>query len=232
VGGRTPRAEATTRRHKPRAPSSGARFHQHHHAGAPLTSPRKPRRDRVPSLSSAASSPSPPEQQQQQMSASRHASGGGRRPRRATSLQAIPRSGSGLGSHHHAEGGGGGEAPGGEIVDLGATAGGSIRKRSSSSRRRATPSSHHYRSRDASAELMLPPPAATAEGATIGFVNCTPDDHSALMAGVAPSGSSKTKARREREAAERQRRLNEAFLKAVAAAGGDLRKLEEEGIVL
>ncbi|KAJ4306177.1 hypothetical protein N0V88_000973 [Collariella sp. IMI 366227] len=38
-----------------------------------------------------------------------------------------------------------------------------------------------------------------------GFVNYTPQDRTLLMTGVAPSGSSKTKARREREAAERQR---------------------------
>ena len=52
------------------------------------------------------------------------------------------------------------------------------------------------------------------------------------MTGVAPSGSSKTKARREKEAAERQRKLSEAVVKAVAAAGGDVRKLEQEGIML
>lgn len=36
-------------------------------------------------------------------------------------------------------------------------------------------------------------------GGGIGFVNFTADDHEELMLGVAPSGSSKTKARRERE---------------------------------
>jgi hypothetical protein len=66
----------------------------------------------------------------------------------------------------------------------------------------------------------------------IGFVNYTPHDSKVLMTGVAPSGSSKTKARREREAAERQRRLSEAVMKAVAAAGGDVARLKEEGIVL
>lgn len=63
-------------------------------------------------------------------------------------------------------------------------------------------------------------------------MNFTPSDHNILMTGVAPSGSSKTKARREKEAAERQRRLSEAVVKAVAAAGGDLTKLEQEGIML
>lgn len=62
-----------------------------------------------------------------------------------------------------------------------------------------------------------------------GFVNFTPQDHRVLMTGVAPSGSSKTKARREREAQEQKRKLGEAVRKAVAAAGGDVRKLEEGG---
>ena len=69
-------------------------------------------------------------------------------------------------------------------------------------------------------------------GGGIGFVNFTPDDGTFLMTGVAPSGSSKTKARREREAAERQRRLSEAVMQAVAAAGGDIARLREEGIML
>ncbi|KUI61350.1 Regulatory protein wetA [Cytospora mali] len=47
-------------------------------------------------------------------------------------------------------------------------------------------------------------------GGQIGFVNYTPNDHNVLMTGVAPSGSSKTKARREKEAMERQRKLSEA----------------------
>ncbi|KAM7212658.1 regulatory protein weta [Rhypophila decipiens] len=74
--------------------------------------------------------------------------------------------------------------------------------------------------------------AGGGAGAGLGFVNFTPQDHNILMTGVAPSGSSKTKARREKEAAEKQRRLSEAVLKAVAAAGGDLAKLEQEGIML
>lgn len=69
-------------------------------------------------------------------------------------------------------------------------------------------------------------------GGDIGFVNFTPNDGSLLMTGVAPSGSSKTKARREKEAQERRRRLSEAALKAVAAAGGDVDKLIEEGFAI
>ncbi|KAK3403454.1 hypothetical protein B0T20DRAFT_26753 [Sordaria brevicollis] len=51
--------------------------------------------------------------------------------------------------------------------------------------------------------------SGTSSGGGIGFVNFTPLDHHTLMSGVAPSGSSKTKARREREAAEQRRKLSE-----------------------
>ncbi|KAH8202827.1 hypothetical protein TruAng_002990 [Truncatella angustata] len=68
--------------------------------------------------------------------------------------------------------------------------------------------------------------AATGD---VGFVNYTPNDKNVLMMGVAPSGSSKTKARREKEAADRRRRLSEAAVKAVQAAGGDVDKLVREG---
>ncbi|KAF5018253.1 hypothetical protein F66182_9773, partial [Fusarium sp. NRRL 66182] len=78
------------------------------------------------------------------------------------------------------------------------------------------------RSRDASG-------GSGSGGSEIGFVNFTPSDGGLLMTGVAPSGSSKTKARREREAMERRRRLSEAAMKAVQAAGGDVDKLMEQG---
>ncbi|KAH7149312.1 hypothetical protein B0J13DRAFT_302773 [Dactylonectria estremocensis] len=74
--------------------------------------------------------------------------------------------------------------------------------------------------------------AAGAGGGEIGFVNFTPSDGGMLMTGVAPSGSSKTKARREREAMERRRRLSEAALKAVQAAGGDVDQLMQQGFAL
>ncbi|KKF95858.1 Regulatory protein wetA [Ceratocystis platani] len=60
----------------------------------------------------------------------------------------------------------------------------------------------------------------------ISFMNYTPKDGHILMTGVAPSGSSKTKAKREREAIERQRRLSEAARRAVMAAGGDPGQIE------
>lgn len=66
-------------------------------------------------------------------------------------------------------------------------------------------------------------------GGGVGFVNFTPNDGSMLMTGVAPSGSSKTKARREKEALDRRRKLSEAAMKAVAAAGGDVDQLMQQG---
>jgi len=63
-------------------------------------------------------------------------------------------------------------------------------------------------------------------GGGTSFVNYTPQDHKVLMRGVAPSGSSKTKARRDREAAEQKRKLGETVRLAVAAAGGDIEKLD------
>ncbi|KAI1318350.1 hypothetical protein F5Y16DRAFT_135246 [Xylariaceae sp. FL0255] len=59
----------------------------------------------------------------------------------------------------------------------------------------------------------------------IDFVNFTVNDKNVLMTGVAPSGSSKTKARREKEAMEKSRRISEAAFRAVQDAGGDINKL-------
>lgn len=61
---------------------------------------------------------------------------------------------------------------------------------------------------------------------TVSFVNFTPSDSKKILTGVAPSGSSKTKARRELEARERRRKLSEAALNAVRSAGGDVEALE------
>ncbi|KAI2623746.1 hypothetical protein GGS21DRAFT_330993 [Xylaria nigripes] len=61
-------------------------------------------------------------------------------------------------------------------------------------------------------------------GGFVDFVNYTPSDGNVLMTGVAPSGSSKTKARREKEAMEKSRRISEAALKAVQEYGGDVKK--------
>ncbi|KAK6530309.1 hypothetical protein TWF694_003669 [Orbilia ellipsospora] len=60
----------------------------------------------------------------------------------------------------------------------------------------------------------------------VSFVNFTPHDATKILSGVAPSGSSKTKARREREAQEKRRKLSEAAAAAVLAAGGDPSTIE------
>ena len=65
----------------------------------------------------------------------------------------------------------------------------------------------------------------------IGSVNSTPNDKN-LLSGGAPSDSlktSKTKARGEKEATEKRRKLTEAALRAVKAAGGDVEAFREEG---
>lgn len=64
------------------------------------------------------------------------------------------------------------------------------------------------------------------------FVNFTPDDSGKILTGVAPSGSSKTKARREKEAMEKRRRLSQAAMRAVQAAGGSIESLVEEGLLV
>lgn len=66
----------------------------------------------------------------------------------------------------------------------------------------------------------------------VDFVNFTPSDSQRILTGVAPSGSSKTKARREKEAMEKSRRLSQAAVRAVQAAGGDVGRLLEEGLIV
>ena len=85
--------------------------------------------------------------------------------------------------------------------------------------------SANHRRRKSSTSPTIPKTPSTA----IGFVNFTPNDSKRILTGVAPSGSSKTKARREKEAMERSRRLSQAALRAVQKAGGDLEMLKDEG---
>jgi hypothetical protein len=67
-----------------------------------------------------------------------------------------------------------------------------------------------------------PAPADGSPGLT--FMNFTMDNKETIIKGVAPSGSGKTKQRRDREAAEKTRRLSEAV---AAGLQGDLRRLAE-----
>jgi len=89
-------------------------------------------------------------------------------------------------------------------------------------------------SRKLSAHAMSGPKPAKSSGSprgankavSVSFVNFTAHDSKKILTGVAPSGSSKTKARREQEARDRRRKLSEAALKAVRNAGGDVEALE------
>lgn len=62
-------------------------------------------------------------------------------------------------------------------------------------------------------------------GPQIDFVNFTAKDATKLLSDVAPSGSSKTRARRDAEAKERRKKLSEAALRAVSSVGGDVEAL-------
>ncbi|KAJ5168120.1 uncharacterized protein N7482_003714 [Penicillium canariense] len=69
-------------------------------------------------------------------------------------------------------------------------------------------------------------PRGANKSVSVSFVNFTAHDSKKILTGVAPSGSSKTKARREQEAKDRRRKLSEAALRAVRNAGGDVEALE------
>ncbi|KAJ5638041.1 hypothetical protein N7490_007920 [Penicillium lividum] len=69
-------------------------------------------------------------------------------------------------------------------------------------------------------------PRGATKTASVSFVNFTAHDSQRILGGVAPSGSSKTKARREQEARDKRRKLSEAALMAVRNAGGDVEALE------
>ena len=64
-------------------------------------------------------------------------------------------------------------------------------------------------------------------GSGFGFVNFTEADRGKILTGVAPSGSSKTKARREQEAMDKKRRMSMAAMRAIEEAGGDVERLRE-----
>ena len=61
-------------------------------------------------------------------------------------------------------------------------------------------------------------------------INFTPQDSKKILTGVSPSGSSKTQARREKEAMERRRKLRQAAVRVVRTAGVDVESLVEEGL--
>ncbi|CAP72704.1 uncharacterized protein PODANS_2_1350 [Podospora anserina S mat+] len=225
-------SSSSSRRPKPRAPSSGARHH-HYTTSGPGMSPRKTRT--VASGSSTTPSPTTTTT----TTSSKPIPPGGRSHRRSTSMTALPS---------------------GTLLDPPSTSQSSsaaIRKRRSWTGRRVSHSSsqinlhslaspsqssrgHKSTRRTASCSSL----AALAGmggvehngggGGGGSFVNYTPNDKQLLMTGVAPSGSSKTKLRREKEAKEKAREFKERLARAVEAAGGDLKRLEEveEGLAL
>lgn len=93
-------------------------------------------------------------------------------------------------------------------------------------------SRHHRRTKSTNSSSTTPrqPNFAAADNKG-GFVNFTPQDHNKILSGVAPSGSSKTKARREKEALDKRRRLSQAAYAAVMAAGGSMEQLAQAGLV-
>jgi hypothetical protein len=98
--------------------------------------------------------------------------------------------------------------------------------------------SHHYNSAPSNKQTRPPrtpkTPTGTGGSGVIDFVNFTPKDSVKLLSDVAPSGSSKTRARREQEARDKKRRLSEAAVRAVRraakAAGGDVGDGEVEAL--
>ncbi|KAK3074373.1 hypothetical protein LTR53_003236 [Teratosphaeriaceae sp. CCFEE 6253] len=99
----------------------------------------------------------------------------------------------------------------------------------SRARRSASRSRRSSRHRRAKSATSTPRQASSADKG--GFVNYTPHDHNRILSGVAPSGSSKTKARREKEAADKRRKLSQAAVRAVVEAGGDLDALAKAGLL-
>ncbi|KAF2969565.1 hypothetical protein GQX73_g3996 [Xylaria multiplex] len=105
-----------------------------------------------------------------------------------------------------------------------------LRKQRSFSRRSG--SEPQTPGKSVSATFATTPTSGGGGGGGLDFVNFTPNDKNVLMTGVAPSGSSKTKARREKEAMDREkeaqekaRQIRDMALKVVQEVGGDITRL-------
>ncbi|KAI2606153.1 uncharacterized protein GGS25DRAFT_375607 [Hypoxylon fragiforme] len=218
---RTPHTDHHHRRHRPRAPSSGAR-----HYGAPMSSPRKiSASSSASSASAAGNAPAP-------------GAGAMCYALREESASPSPMGiGVGIGMSFPSTPG----PAGNNNNDVGrprhraSSSSLAVRKRRSWSRRGEQQQQQQQQqqspmgkgvSRATSYENML---GGGGGGFAIEFCNYTPSDKKVLMNGVAPSGSSKTKARREREAMEHKRKMSEAYMQAIRAAGGDVEKLRQNG---
>ncbi len=111
---------------------------------------------------------------------------------------------------------------------------GPIRKSRSGSSDSELPSpmltAFHVRKRKSPKTNKNSTPRTPSTPGMVDFVNYTPNDSRKILTGVAPSGSSKTKARREKEALEKRRKLSQAAVRAVREAGGDIESLVEQGL--
>jgi hypothetical protein len=106
-----------------------------------------------------------------------------------------------------------------------------IRKNRSGSSDSESPSpTLHVRKRKSPKNHKNSTPRTPPTPGAVDFVNFTPNDSRKILTGVAPSGSSKTKARREKEALEKRRKLSQAAMRAVREAGGDIESLVEQGL--
>ena len=103
----------------------------------------------------------------------------------------------------------------------------SARRKSIGAPKASSFNTHHHKSYSSSSRTPKSPGAGFG---SIDFVNFTPKDSAKLLSDVAPSGSSKTRARREQEARDKRRRLSEAAVKVVrrAAKGGDVEIARKE----
>jgi len=106
-----------------------------------------------------------------------------------------------------------------------------VRKGRSGSSDSDSPSpTFHVRKRKSPKNHKNATPRTPSTPGAVDFVNYTPSDSRKILTGVAPSGSSKTKARREKEALEKRRKLSQAAMRAVRDAGGDIESLVEQGL--
>ncbi|KAI1353561.1 hypothetical protein F5Y01DRAFT_55686 [Xylaria sp. FL0043] len=235
-GGKGYGGHTDSKRPRPRAPSSGARHHHHHPHGA-QTSPRKLRNSHsMGYLREESQSPSPMPMARQHRHhpppphphphAHSHSQHGGPPP-----PLSHPSS---INGHHQSHQ----ERRQHRSASLTMRKQRSFTRRASSSSYAASPTCgpHTGTSSHAGPGLGHSGHNGSRSGSGIGggvcvdFVNFTPSDSTLLMTGVAPSGSSKTKARREKEAQEREKEAQEKLLKVVKAVGGDVRKLIGEFI--
>lgn len=95
------------------------------------------------------------------------------------------------------------------------------RSKSSSNLRHPSSSTSTSSKRSSSAKKQK------GDAPVIEFHNFTPQDGSRILSGVAPSGSSKTKARREKEALEKRRRFSELAIQHVQELGGDAKQFRQ-----